>query len=425
VKVLYLTPPAKRAAALAEQSFVEEEIREIRNWDVVPYLLSDEIEADVRMDGIDIAGLPRGGLTSLAAAALTLLRDAPVAVRALQAAPSRRDVIHALRVEQAAARIIERENIDIVHSHFGWPGGFGGSLAARSTARPLVASVRGTDILLRPEIGYGLRRDQGYDVALRHLLQRASTILTATPFMRDQATALGAPAHRVRLLAKGVDAEAFRPRGDREPLKAGIGVSGPMIVAVGGLKKRKGFDVIIEAVSRLQAPVTLVICGEGEERSALERQAEAHGVAGRVRFAGNVSRADIPRFFAAADIFVHAAELEAAGNVVLEALASGCGVVVTDSGGPSEYVEDEVNGFVVPVRDPASLAARLELLLSRPDLRERLAIAGRERVEARHRYPRMMSDLRAVYDELCAAPRASRRHVSANITGGGVEWRSD
>src|SRR6185436_4943245 len=107
-------------------------------------------------------------------------------------------------------------------------------------------------------------------------------------------------------------------------------------------KKRKGFDVIIDAVSRLQAPVTLVICGEGEERTALERQAEAHGVAGRVRFAGNVPRADIPRFFAAADIFVHAAELEAAGNVVLEALASGCGVVVTDSGGPSEYVEDGV-----------------------------------------------------------------------------------
>ena len=98
MKVLYLTPPAKRAAALAEQSFVEEEIREIRKWGVVPYLLSDEVESDLRIDGIDIAGLPRGGVSSLAEAALTLWRDAPVALRALSAAPSRRDVIHALRI---------------------------------------------------------------------------------------------------------------------------------------------------------------------------------------------------------------------------------------------------------------------------------------------------------------------------------------
>ena len=176
-----------------------------------------------------------------------------------------------------------------------------------------------------------------------------------------------------------------------------------MVIAVGTLKKRKGFDVLIEALSRIAAPATLVICGDGEELAALQHQARAAGLTGTCRFTGNVGRAEIPDYFAAADVFVHAAELEAAGNVVLEALASGCGVVVTDSGGPAEYVEDGVTGFVVPVGDVASLASRIETLLSMPGLRGRFADEGRRRVEQRHQYSRMMSDLRDLYDQMCAS----------------------
>jgi glycosyltransferase involved in cell wall biosynthesis len=251
---------------------------------------------------------------------------------------------------------------------------------------------------MRPEIGYGLRLDPGYDAALRHLFDRAAVLLTATSFMRGETMALGAPAQRVRVLDKGVDAETFVPRRDRDALKMRLGIQGPMVIAVGALKKRKGFDVIVDALAAVATPATLVICGEGEERGPLERQAEAAGLKDRVRFAGNVSRAVIPDYFAAADVFVHAAELEAAGNVVLEALASGCGVVVTDSGGPAEYVEDDVNGYVVAAGDVRTLAVRIEGLLSAPALRERLGREGRRRVEKRYRYARMMSDLRAIYD---------------------------
>ena len=105
-------------------------------------------------------------------------------------------------------------------------------------------------------------------------------------------------------------------------VKARLGISGPMVIAVGALKKRKGFDLLIDALSRIVTPATLVICGDGEELGPLRQQAGAAGLSERVRFAGNVSRAEIPDYFAAADVFVHAAELEAAGNVVLEALAS-------------------------------------------------------------------------------------------------------
>jgi glycosyltransferase involved in cell wall biosynthesis len=407
LKVLYLTPPARGGTALAAQSFVAEEIRAIRDWGVQPFVLTDEITGHARLDGIDLAGLPRGGVLAVPASAAAAVRHARVLATVMQASAAKRDVIHALRLEQAAAALVRRERIDVIHSHFGWPGGFGGSLAAADTDTPLVTSIRGTDILMRPAIGYGLRLDPGYDVALRHLLDRASVSLTATGFMSDRAVALGAPSQRVRVLEKGVDTEAFAPRGDRDAIKVRLGIAGPMVLAVGALKKRKGVDVIIEAMARVSAQATLVVCGEGEERDALRRQADAAGMKHRVRFEGAVGRAVIPDYFAAADVFVHAAELEAAGNVVLEALASGCGVVVTDSGGPAEYVEDGVNGYVIAVGDVPNLAGRIEALLSEPARRERLGAEGRRRVEARYRYSRMMSDLRAIYDAW-AQPRCSR-----------------
>jgi glycosyltransferase involved in cell wall biosynthesis len=403
--VLYLTPPARGGTGLATQSFVAEEIQAIRRCNVVPLVLSDEIDARKWVDGVEVVGLPRRGVSALSTAALVGARHAPLLTAALHASSSKRDVVHALRLEEAAATLVRREHVDVIHSHFGWPAGFGGSLAAQVTGTPLVTSIRGTDILLRPQIGYGLRRDPAYDVALRHLLRRASAILTATAFMRAETVALGARPDRVRLLDKGVDTDAFRPRGDRATAKSRLGIAGPMVIAVGTLKKRKGFDLLVDALSQITTPATLVICGDGEELGPLQQQAAAAGLTGRVRFAGNVSRAEIPDYFAAADVFVHAAELEAAGNVVLEALASGCGVVVTDSGGPAEYVEDGVNGFVVPVGDATSLASRVETLLSTPELRERLADEGRRRVEERHQYSRMMSDLRDVYDQVSVPVR--------------------
>ena len=148
--------------------------------------------------------------------------------------------------------------------------------------------------------------------------------------------------------------------------------------------------MIVDAFAALRRPdATLVICGTGSERDPLERRAVACGAAPRVRFEGHVSRERVGDYFAAADVFVHAAELEAAGNVVLEALAAGAVAIVTDSGGPGEYVQDGVNGFVIPVGDTGSLTARLETVLSNPALRDTLAAS---RTPGRRTAPRLSAD---------------------------------
>lgn len=407
LKVLYLTPPAKSAAALAAQSFIEEEIRAIRTTGVTPFVLTDEAPGCILLDGVALEGMETGRLSSMAGPSRLVARHPRLIAHLARTATPRRDIVHALRIENAAAQLITREGIDLVHSHFGWPAGLGGSLAAHATGRPLVASMRGTDVLVRADLGYGLRLEPSYDIALAHLFRSASRVLVATRFMSKAAAGAGAPPHKIRVLEKGVDLERFRPAESRVEIRTPLGIAGLMVLAVGNLQRRKGFESIIDAFAALGRPdSTLVICGTGDRLLHLQAEAEARGIGNQVRFDGHVPRDRITDYFAAADVFVHAAELEAAGNVVLEALACAAAVVVTDSGGPGEYVDDGVNGFVIQVGDSRALADRFSMLLDNAALRERMGRAGRARVEQRHAYPRMMAGLRAVYDEI--APPASR-----------------
>lgn len=417
LKVLYLTPPAPAGTGLAAQSFIEEEIRAIREQDVLPYVLTDSLDPRTMHEGVVVIGTGRRrGPASAPGVALFAARRAAVVSRVLRASPAPRQVAHALRLEQAAAALVRRERIDVVHSHFGWPGGFGGSLAAEAAGVPLITSLRGMDVLVKPDWGYGLRLDAGYDAALRHLIAAADHILTATPFMRDATIALGVHAARVHVLDKGVDTVRFRPCGTRAEIRGALGLRGPVLLAVGGLKRRKGVDVVLEAMRALgRRDTTLLVCGDGEERRGLEQRARELGLRAQVRFEGAIPRAAIARYFTAADVFVHAAELEAAGNVVLEALASGCAAVVTASGGPTEYVEDGVNGFVVPVGDARSLASRVRTLLDDEGLRRRLGEEGRRRVERRHSYPRMVAELRGLYDCYAGAPVAGPRDTFSSF----------
>jgi glycosyltransferase involved in cell wall biosynthesis len=396
LNVLYLVPPARNSSSLAAHSFIDEEIRALRRAGISAYVLTD-VPHGATVDGVEIVGLPRPALKDACRLAGLPLRHPRIVRATAGAAPARR-VVRALRIDRAAAAVVRRQRIDVIHSHFGWPGGFGGSLAAADTGTPLVASIRGMDVLTQPDLNHGLRLDPAYDLAVRHLLRSASHVVTASSFVRNAALALGAPSDRTTVIPKGVDTDRFAPAPDPSALKTALGLHGPVLLAVGNLKRLKGFDVLLDALHLLRGSEwTAVICGTGEDRAALEAKAHALGIGSRVQFRGQVPRTDIPRLFAAADLFVHASLLEAAGNVVLEALSSGLPVVCTSSGGPAEYVSEGKTGFVVPVGDAPALAAGIDALLGDPRLRERFGASARRVVEDRYSYGRMVRDLLEIY----------------------------
>jgi glycosyltransferase involved in cell wall biosynthesis len=403
VRVLHLAPSARSADALTAHSFIDEEILALRETGLECHVLSDALTCRDTRHGVPVHGLPDEG-TAVKMRRIAALANRTAGELPWGAARNAREFVHALRIEAAALDVIRRERIDVVHSHFGWPGGFGGALAAAAHHVPIVASLRGMDLLIRDDIGYGLRRDAGYRAALAGLLTQATRTIYATEFMRREGIAAGAPPERTVVVRKGVDLQRFRPAADRAAAARALGVEPPMILAVGGLGPRKGYADLLDALGWLTTlPWTLALCGDGSERDALETRARALGIGSRVRFCGWISRERIASYFAAADIFVHPALVEAAGNVILEAQAAGCAVVATDSGGPAEYVIEGETGKTVPPADPAALADALRVVLEDDARRARWGRQARRSMETRHDYARMIRDLTDVYTEAVGA----------------------
>ena len=172
-------------------------------------------------------------------------------------------------------------------------------------------------------------------------------------------------------------------------------------IAVARLVHQKGLDVLIDAVSMTRGDAegwALTLVGEGSERAALEAQVARLGLEQRVHFLGHCR--DVSTLLASASVFVLPSRFEGMPNALLEAMAQGLAVVVTDaSPGPLEEIEHGGNGFVVPSEDAAALARRLEQLAADPALRETLGNAARQSLQARD-----WLALGSIWDQVLQAP---------------------
>jgi glycosyltransferase involved in cell wall biosynthesis len=135
----------------------------------------------------------------------------------------------------------------------------------------------------------------------------------------------------------------------------------PVVLGVGRLERRKGFDVLIQAIARVRRSraVRLVILGEGPDRDALGELARSEGVADAVDLAGWTTNPFA--FMARADLFVLASDYEGLPGVLIQAMACGCPVVSTDCpDGPREILADGRYGTLVTPRDPDAMARAIE-----------------------------------------------------------------
>lgn len=155
------------------------------------------------------------------------------------------------------------------------------------------------------------------------------------------------------------------------------------VVAVGRLVRQKGFDLLLDAFSRIAARHpgwSLEIWGEGPERKAIEARAESQGLATRVRLRG-LSAAPAS-WTAGASAFVLSSRYEGFPNALGEAMAAGLPVAAFDCAfGPGEMIRNEVDGLLVPDEDVDALAAALDRLMADPALRARLGASAREASE--------------------------------------------
>ncbi len=293
---------------------------------------------------------------------------------------------------------------DAVHAHF-WMSGLAALAAARPVGVPVVQTFHALGAVKRRHQG---AEDTSPPDRLRTeewIMAEADRVIATCHDEVGELRRLGAPAERLRVVPCGVDLKCFRPGG---PVAARSALH--RLVVVGRLVERKGVGDVIAALATL--PGTELLIAGGGPRHDLETDpdvvrlgdaAQAHGVADRVRFLGQVTRGALPSLLRSADTVVCVPTYEPFGIVPLEAMACGVPVVAAAVGGLKESVVDGVTGVHVPPGDPDRLAAVLAALLADPAARSRLGAAGMARARNRYGWPRVAAATASVYDEMVGA----------------------
>lgn len=213
----------------------------------------------------------------------------------------------------------------------------------------------------------------------------------------------------------GVDVDAVTRDASAERGRTLLGVSedAPLLMTIGRLQRSKGHRELIEAVAALEttSPVHVVLCGGPpvgtdedfpDELRALVRQ---NGLEGRVHFVGHVSDATKYDLLAASTALVHAAHYEAFGIAVIEGMAAGKPVVVTDAVGPLSIVSNTGAGEIVPRRDVPALSAALTRVLADPAAARAAGARGKAHVRLKYDKQRMVERVTEIYDTVLASRR--------------------
>ncbi len=207
------------------------------------------------------------------------------------------------------------------------------------------------------------------------------------------------------ILGRGVDTELFRPAddessgaGDAGDRDVGAANTGPLILYSGRLHRGdKDLDRFVEILDAVPEARLLVV-GDGPHREGLEADL---GV--RAEFTGKLAGEELAAAYRRCDFFVFPSKHDTFGQVVMEAMASGLPVVVTNRGGPQELVDDGVTGFVA---DDDRFVDRVRKLAASPELRRRMGRDARQAAEARS-WTRIFDELMGHYRRLAAAREGS------------------
>lgn len=279
----------------------------------------------------------------------------------------------------AVARLIKKENIDLLYANFILPQGLVGVILKRIIKVPVIINVLGGDIGIKnPLMRY----------FVRYSLKRADHVVALTTAISDEIKKLNIGSLDISVIPLGVSSDLFSPVfRDFNIRDKYVGNHDPLLLFVGRLVEKKGVAYLIKAMPEILKKVNkakLLVIGNGILANDLKRLAEQLQLADSVYFEGDLDNKKLPYYYASADIFIgpsvipESGDLEGQGVVFLEAMASGCCTIGTNIGGIPMSVIHENTGLLVEQKNSHQISQAVIRILEDTSLKKNLQHNGRQ-----------------------------------------------
>lgn len=285
-----------------------------------------------------------------------------------------------------AQRLQSKEKMDVVYGYeiYGVPVA---KLLSKLWGVPVVARFQGSIVrLVWMKKPFWKLRAWEYVLAYKVSSTSDLVIMTNDGSQGDQLLAqMGVPNEKVRFWINGLDIQHFQCLPTVDQARELLGISHQyVLLSVSRLMRLKRVDRAIYALPQVvkEYPNTvLVIVGDGPEWERLERLARDLGVREHVRFEGAVPHKEVPKYLAAADIFLSFYDWSNVGNPLLEAMMAGKCIITLNNGNTGQFIKNGENGILLEYEDLPKLPEVIKELLANEDLRSRLGASARKFAE--------------------------------------------
>lgn len=280
-------------------------------------------------------------------------------------------------------RVIKKEKVDLINVHWILPNGLMALIASKITGVPYVITLPGTD-------AYLAYRFKLFGFIAKIIAKNSVGITSNSSWHLNRIMKLGVKNIPTDIISYPTDVSQFKPskKGLSNVRKRhGLKQGNLVILAVGRLVYKKGFDYLIKAMPEVvkQFPeAKLIIGGEGDLMKEWKKLAIKLGVEKSILFVGSIERNEIIYYYNLADIMVAPSIIDKKGNVdggpvvSFESMACAKPQIVTNVLGVADVIKDGVNGFIVRQKDSKAISnALVDLLLSK-NLRKRMGKSNRE-----------------------------------------------
>ena len=308
--------------------------------------------------------------------------------------------LNAVRIALHLRRLIQEEQVSLVHTFFE---------TSDLWAAP-IARLSGCPVLVSSRRDMGILRTRKHNLAYPFVNRLFDRVLAVSNEVRTYAlTHDHLLPERVETLYNGVDLELLDAKAGADDVRSRLGIKRTSFVVstVANIRYVKGIDVLVQAAARVCSEypdVCFLVAGrvlEPETYGKLQALVHSLGLRENFRFLGATSN-PYP-ILAASDIFCLPSRNEGFSNALIEAMGSRLPCVATRVGGNGEALTEGANGFLVKSEDAVTMADRLLRLLRDPELRRQMGLAARNSVQSRFSMSAMMTRLTDIYDELLAA----------------------